>query len=141
MAHPEDLEDHLREGLIQFLALLKTDLGACMDKKMNKEIQMYKLIKENGLESSYPNVNIVLRIYLSLMVTNCSGERSFSKLKHLKNQQRTSLGHEKLNYLTLLSIEHELLNEIEVKDIIKKFASQKARKRHMETEDPCNQLL
>ena len=44
MAYPEDLEDHLSEELIQFLALLKTDLGACMDKKMNKEVQMYKLI-------------------------------------------------------------------------------------------------
>ena len=53
---------------------------------------MYKLIKENGLESAYPNVNIVLRIHLSLMVTNCSGERSFSKLKRVKNEQRTSLG-------------------------------------------------
>ena len=123
MAYPEDLEDHLSEELIQFSALLKTDLGACMDKKMNKEVQMYKLIKENGLESAYPNVNIVLRIYLSLMVTNCSGERSFSKSKCVKNQQRTSLGQDKLNYLTLLSIKHELLNEIEVKDIINKLAS------------------
>ena len=96
---------------------------------MNEEVQMYKLIKENGLESAYPNVNIVLRIYLSLMVTNCSGERSFSKSKCVKNQQRTSLGQDKLNYLTLLSIKHELLNEIEVKDIINKLASQKARKR------------
>ena len=84
MAYPEDLEDDLSEELIQFSALLKTDLGADMDKKKNKEVQMYKLIKENGLESAYPNVNIVLRIYLSLMVTNCSGERSFSKLKHVK---------------------------------------------------------
>ena len=87
MAYPEDLEDDLSEELIQFSALLKTDLGADMDKKKNKEVQMYKLIKENGLESAYPNVNIVLRIYLSLMVTNCSGERSFSKLKRVKNEQ------------------------------------------------------
>ena len=89
---------------------------------------MYKLIKENGLESAYPNVNIV---YLSLMVTNCCGERSLSKSKCVKNPQRTSLGQNKLNYLTLLSIKHELLNEIEVKDIINKLASQKARKRPM----------
>ena len=87
MAYPEDLEDDLSEELIQFSALLKMDLGADMDKKKNKEVQMYKLIKENGLESAYPNVNIVLRIYLSLMVTNCSGERSFSKLKRVKNEQ------------------------------------------------------
>ena len=91
-------------------------------KKGIKEAQIYKLIKVNDLESAYPNVDIVLRIYLSLMVTNCSGERSFSKSKCVKNQQRTSLGQDKLNYLTLLSIKHELLNEIEVKDIIKKFA-------------------
>ena len=110
MAYPEDLEDHLSEELIQFSAHLKTDLGACMDKKMNKEVQMYKLIKENGLESAYPNVNIV---YLSLMVTNCSGERSFSKSKCVKNQQRTYLGQDKPNYLTLLSIKHELLHEID----------------------------
>ena len=102
-----------------------------MDKKKNKEVQMYQLIKENGLESAYPNVNIVLRIYLSLMVTNCSGERSFSKLKRVKNEQWTSLGKDKLNHLTLLSIEHELLDEIEVKDIIKKFDLKKARKRPM----------
>ena len=102
-----------------------------MDKKKNKEVQMYKLIKENGLESAYPNVNIVLRIYLSHMVTNCSGERSFSKLKRVKNGQQTSLGQDKLNHLTLLSIEHELLDEIEVKDIIKKFDLKKARKRPM----------
>ena len=60
---------------------------------------------------------------LSLMVTNCSGERSFLKLKRVKNEQQTSLGQDKLNHLTLLSIEHELLDKIEVKDIIKKFAS------------------
>ena len=64
-------------------------------------------------------------------MVNCSGERSFSKSKCVKNQQRTSLGQDKLNYLTLLGIVHALLNEIEIKDIIKKFALQKARKRPM----------
>ena len=44
MAYPEDLEDHLSEKLIQFSAHLKTDMGACTEKKMNKEVQMYKLI-------------------------------------------------------------------------------------------------
>ena len=63
---------------------------------------MYNLIKKNKLELLFPNVNIALRIYLSLMVTNCSGERSFSKLKRIKNEQRTSLGQDKLNSLTLL---------------------------------------
>ena len=94
-----------------------------MDNEKNKEAQMYKL------ESAFPNVNIALCIYLSLMVTNCSGERSFSKLKRIKNEQRTSLGQDKFNSLTLLNMEHEVMEEIKVGDIIKKFASLKARKR------------
>ena len=101
-----------------------------MDNEKNKEAEMYtSLIKKNKLELLFLNVNIALRIYLSLMVTNCSGERSFSKLKRIKNEQRTSLGQDKLNSLTLLSIEHEVMEEIKVGDIIKKFASLKARKR------------
>ena len=55
-------------------------------------------------------------------VTNCSGERSFSKLKRIKNEQRTSIGQDRLNNLTLLSIEHELLQKIDVDDIIARFA-------------------
>ena len=57
-----------------------------------------------------------------MMVTNCSGERSFSKLKRIKNEQRTSIGQDRLNNLTLLSIEHELLRKIDVDDIIARFA-------------------
>ena len=106
-----------------------TKVGSTMDNEKNKEAEMYNLIKKNKLELLFLNVNIALRIYLSLMVTNCSGERSFSKLKRIKNEQRTSLGQDKLNSLTLLSIEHEVMEEIKVGDIIKKFASLKARKR------------
>ena len=128
-AYPEDLEDDLGEELIQFSAFLNTKVGSTMDNEKNKEAEMYNLIKKNKLELLFLNVNIALRIYLSLMVTNCSGERSFSKLKRIKNEQRTSLGQDKLNSLTLLSIEHEVMEEIKVGGIIKKFASLKARKR------------
>ena len=80
-AYPEDLEDDLGEELIQFSAFLNTKVGSTMDNEKNKEAEMYNLIKKNKLELLFLNVNIALRIYLSLMVTNCSGERSFSKLK------------------------------------------------------------
>ena len=41
------------------------------------------VLKKNGLTSSFPNVEIALRIYLCLMITNATGERSFSRLKHI----------------------------------------------------------
>ena len=35
------------------------------------------------IKCSFPNVEIALRTNLILMVTNCSGKRSFSKLKYI----------------------------------------------------------
>ena len=44
-------------------------------------IDLYKQIKTDCLISSFPNIEICLRIFLSMMVSNCSGERSFSALR------------------------------------------------------------
>ena len=77
---------------------------------------------ENSLESCFPNVEIFLRIYLSLMITNCSGERSFSTLKRIKNNFRNTMGQKRLNDLTLMSIEYDLLRDINLTNVISKFA-------------------
>jgi len=43
------------------------------------------LIQERNLISLFPDINIILHIYLSLMCSNCNGGRLFSKLKRIKN--------------------------------------------------------
>ena len=81
----DDLEESLGEEYVQFTELLKTDLASHIGTKQDiVELQFYHLINDNSLESCFPNVEIALCLYLSLMVTNCSGEHSFSKLKGLK---------------------------------------------------------
>lgn len=128
-SYPEDLEESLNEEFVQFTELLKTDLASHIGAKQDLvELQLYRLITDNSLESCFPNVENALRIYLSLMVTNCSGERSFSKLKRIKNELRSTMGQNRLNNLTLMSIEHELLREIDISSIINKFAHAKSRK-------------
>ena len=89
---------------------------------------MYNILVERDLSSTFQNVAIMLRIYLCLMVSNCSGERSFSKLKLIKNEHRTTMGQERLNWLSLMSIESDILRQIDFTDIIDKFASLKVRK-------------
>ena len=40
-------------------------------------IYMYAMIKNDDLISTVPNVATVLRMVLPMIVTNCTGERSF----------------------------------------------------------------
>lgn len=89
---------------------------------------IYNLLKENKIEDTFPNVEIALRIFLSMMVTNCSGERSFSKLKRIKNELRSTMLQERLNSLSLMSIEYDVLKDINFEEVIDDFALLKVRK-------------
>ena len=89
---------------------------------------MFRFIDENKFMHAFPNVSVVFRLYLCLMIFNCSGERLFSVLKRVKNQLRSSMGQKKLNSLALLCIENKLLEKIDTDDIIKSFALFKSKK-------------
>jgi len=62
------------------------------------------------------------------MCTNCSGERSFSRLKLINNALRSNLTQEHLNDLAILYIESEIMKTINYETIIEDFSFQKARK-------------
>lgn len=90
---------------------------------------MYKYIKTKELECMFPNLEIVMRMYLSTAVSNCSGERAFSVLKRVKSYLRSTMKEERLNALAIFSIEAELVEKLDFNDTINTFAHQKARKR------------
>ena len=122
--YPDDLEEPLPEEIIHFSTLIKQHHfnSEC------KEIQMFRFINENEFMHAFPKKSVVWRLYLCLMISNCSGERSFSVLKRVKNQLRSSMGQKRLNSLALLCIENEFLEKIDTDDIIKSFALSKSRK-------------
>jgi hypothetical protein len=78
--------------------------------------------------NSFPNAYIAYRVLLTIPITVASAERSFSKLKLLKNYLRSRMSQERLNGLATLSIEKDLLKEIDLEYFIKQFAAKKARK-------------
>ena len=86
--YPDDLEESLPEEMIHFSTLIKQHHfnSEC------KEIQKFRFINENEFMNAFPNVCVVFRLYLCVMISNCSGERSFSVLKRVKNQLRSSMG-------------------------------------------------
>ncbi|KAK6167695.1 hypothetical protein SNE40_021663 [Patella caerulea] len=65
------------------------------------------------------------------MVTNRSGERSFSALARIKNHLRSTMGQDCMESLALLCVEANLLDSINLDEIIKTFARRKARKEHI----------
>jgi hypothetical protein len=84
-------------------------------------LNSYKVFVEDNMKCAFPNVEISLCIFLTLMVTNCS----FSQMKHIKNPNRTTMKQERLESLSLLMIEADLLCQINFEDLIKDFANKK----------------
>lgn len=81
------------------------------------------------MENLVPNMVIAYRIMLAMPVSVASGERSFSKLKIIRNYLRNSMNEDRLNSLAIVSIENEVARSIDYEDTIDQFASLKARKR------------
>jgi len=71
---------------------------------------------------AFPNVEAILRLFLSVMVTNCSGERSFSRLKRIKNELRVTMSQERLSALSILCIERDILRQTNFNELIDDFA-------------------
>ena len=78
-----DLEESLlSQEMIYFSTLIKQHHfnSEC------EEIQIFMFINENEFMHAFPNVFVVFRLYLCLIIISiCSGERSFSVLKRVKN--------------------------------------------------------
>ncbi|GFX78611.1 dimer_Tnp_hAT domain-containing protein [Trichonephila clavipes] len=86
-------------------------------------------IKQSKLESTFPNLEVTARIYLTLPERNCSAERIFSALKKVKTEMRSTIKNEKFNGLMLLCTENDITMEIDYNDVINDFAMIKARKK------------
>ncbi|KAJ8030380.1 hypothetical protein HOLleu_26792 [Holothuria leucospilota] len=55
------------------------------------------------------------------MVSNATGERTFSKLKLIKSEKRTCMVQSRLTCLSLMSLENELLKNLDYEEIIDRY--------------------
>ncbi|XP_047129353.1 uncharacterized protein LOC124809340 [Hydra vulgaris] len=93
-----------------------------------KPLDVLNYLCQNSLISLYPNTVVALRILLTLPVSVASGERSFSKLKLIKNYLRSSIGQIKLKNLALISIESAMASTLDYTSVINEFAKVKVRR-------------
>ena len=68
---------------------------------------------------TYPNFEILLKIFATLPITTASSERSFSSLKLIKTYLRSTITNDRLNGLALLNIHKDI--KLSVADVISEF--------------------
>ena len=114
------------DEFIQFAKFARKHVRARDEKTgTSVELQMYIAASDPGICETFPNVNVAFRIYLR---TNCSGERSSSVLSRVKNEIRTTMSDERLNALSLMAIESNLVRSLDFESVTDRFASSKASK-------------
>ena len=78
------------------LISIKSFINDKIGEKINPSF-ILNFIKENDLIDLYSNIWIAIRILLTIPVTVASGERSFSKLKLIKNHLSSTMSQERLS--------------------------------------------
>ncbi|KAK0137416.1 Zinc finger MYM-type protein 1 [Merluccius polli] len=101
-------------------SLQRHDITLDTAKRLLESLRSY--LHRHGLQCTFPNVFVALRIFLTLPVTNAEGERSFSQLKRVKNELRMTMTQKRLTALSLLTIESELVKELDFDDVVDTFA-------------------
>lgn len=126
--YTEDVSCELtRQLLCLKLHITKIDKTIVSELKTIQNLAFY--IIDMDLSTSFPDVLAACLIFLTIPVTVASAERSFSKLKLIKNYLRNSIGQERLSGISILNIERRRTSEIDIEKIIDNFAHAKARKK------------
>ena len=136
----KSLDDNdLRKHCTTFVEVFSHDNSSDVDLDIFfSELKVLKVTLPDGFMSApeilqfvttidyYPNVSIAFQIFLTVPVTVASAEKSFSKLKLLRNCLRTTMLQERLNGLSMCGIEKDILDNIDLDTILNDFASRNA---------------
>lgn len=83
--------------------------------------ELFKLFCLAKLANIFPNLYLVLKLSITLPVTSCSVERTFSKLKLIKTKLRTTMSQDRLENLMKISCEQDII--INNENVILLFAA------------------
>ena len=127
--YASNLDSDFPSEVVHFAFHLCSSPDLCL--KTNTAQAQLSYLKKNCLIETFPNVAIILPIYLTLPVANTEGERSFSALKRVKNYLRSSLTPDHVCDFCIVAIEKRFTKSMSFEVIIDKFAAAKCRKHQL----------
>ncbi|XP_063780940.1 zinc finger MYM-type protein 1-like [Pseudophryne corroboree] len=117
--YPDDLDESFTEEFIQFSSMLSQE---------ENPLAMRQYIMDHDLVDTFPNTETMLRIFLCIPIANLSKDKSFSCLKRIKNERKTTMGQDRFLALSLLAVESDLVRQLDFSDLVDDFAKQIAQR-------------
>ena len=95
-----------------------------------QEEKKFTMEKVFGLlnAAAFPTLKLVFQAALTIPVTSCSCERSFSCLRRVKTWLRTKMDQVRLDNLSVLAIERETYDSVADEDLVASFNIMKRRR-------------
>lgn len=95
--------------------------------KDENSVNEFAILSEK-LKNVLPLVNKMYKLTLTAPVTVSSNERTFSKLKLIKNYLRSTMGNDRLDFLILLFSEKDIVDKVNIENIVKNWSTIKNRR-------------
>ena len=130
-AYPEDVDPKLTDEFLHFHLYVRQTQSQGLTEEQSIFLiygELYQIICKKKIHTSFTDMEAILRLFLSSMVTNWSVERSFHGSKSIKNKLRSIIPQTRFSALSILCIESDKLKQINFDEILHDFAYTKARK-------------
>ena len=93
-AYPKDVDPRLTDELLHFHLYVRQTQNQGLAEEQSiflSHRDLYQIMCKEKIHTAFPNVEALFRLFLRLMITNCSGKRSFSRVKRIKNELRSTM--------------------------------------------------
>ncbi len=124
--YSSDLSEAFPVQLVTFASSFKAEIAQLSSVK---DLAHLLIVDNAAMTPTFTEIVSVLLLFLTLPVSVASAERSFSKLRLIKNYLRSAMEQDRLCALAILSIEAESANLLKTDKLIESFASAKARRK------------
>ena len=124
MSYSADLGEDLISEVRSFRREFREEIQNCESVR-----DVLTLLLSSDVLSSMPELGTACILFCTLPVTVSSAARIFSKLKLITSYLRSSIAQDHLDSLALISIENEAARQLDLEELVDKFAKIKARKK------------
>lgn len=95
----------------------------CREENKNIKSLMEFLSFVEQYKQAFECIYNLVKICILIPISTASCERSFSSMKRIKSYLRTRMTNERLNNISILSVEKDISKLIDFNDVVEKFAS------------------